>query len=139
MESGWHAVTLIPVYLPATAHGVSRPEFKTNSCRGSLSVCCRYVSDVIANIHVLNVVGILGLNVSQTGFTTIIVVNIVATVLSFNFWTNIFYSKVFIDSNIAPMRNTDFASGLSQNHKGCLVLKMNRNNIEAKRFYFFRY
>ena len=64
MEPGWHTVALIPVDLPATAHGVSRSKVKSYSCRGSLGISCRNVSDVVTNVHVLNVVGILRLNAS---------------------------------------------------------------------------
>jgi len=89
----------------------------------SQGICGRDVSDVIVEVHALNVPGVFGTDLLQTVVSLPVVFKVYPAELSLNFCADVVQGEVLVDHDVSPMRDSECLGSFCEDKKWVCVIE----------------
>ena len=114
MIFGRHLVAHVPIDLPATADWETWIVVHVDTLFLSYGVCARYITDVVVEVKVLDVPGILSRDHFHAVLAIALFVEVIAIEFAFEMCANVLQLEVLINSDETPMTHVNSLAGSGQ-------------------------
>ena len=114
MVLSWHLESRVPIGLPPTANRESSIEVNFNTVVLPDSISCGNVPNEVIKVHVLDVPGVLGVDLTHAIHSVLFLVEVDSTELTLELGSDVLERVVVIDCKETPVRNAHGLGGLGQ-------------------------
>lgn len=133
MELGGHRISIVPVGLPAAPDGESGLNVELHLVFVSLSVGARNVTDVVEIEQIVDVARKRNFQIIDDTLKVLMVVLIEIDTAPFSLdgGSLVVHHEIFVDENVAPVRDFVLLPGLREDGHGASVLEVDHKGIEC--------